>query len=337
MSSGSPNQNNPPPPGSDIIDVVRQLEILVDLTQLQVDLIRATNYILMTNGGKTPPVGLNQYGRGSSGDLAGSLDRMFSKYFSKESSYVDPSQGLSRWAGIKSGRAWKGSRSRRYGTSVGRFAKGAVTSLGGGDKLSGIAGTVGAVIGKAVGAVISFAEVMLKARNALHAWTENVFQTAERLSQVSGSMAAVVAQRQVDQINRDIQRGEATAGSASRLQKAESGRKEEENKLMITIDNATNNILTVLNNVATPIIAGVNLFVETLKKLPGPIGDIVRALTKKGEVGDGNLEIIGEQARKEIAMMDVKARSLMDIARAAGRVGGGVIAPAGAARPGRVP
>jgi len=313
---------------------VRALEKLVDLTTLEVDLMRANNALLtLGRGGSGRVHGGGGKGASSSGDL----DAVFAKYFGKESTYVDPQKGLGRWAGKKLGRAWRGSKTRSFGKTGGKFAIGAARSLGGGKKTRKVFGAIGTAAGKVVGVVTTVVETFVKARNAVDGWTEAAFQSAARLAEVSGSMAAVMAQRQVAQLQRDIERGEATAGSANRLQQAEARRKEEENKLGATIDNATNNILAVLNDLLTPIIAGVNLGVEGLKAMPFGVGAAIRALLAGDPVEDGSLVEIGRAARAEMAAADARGGALMAAARAAAISAIAGRAPEGARPPGGLP
>lgn len=329
--------NQTPGPSEDRTDLaqaVRALDRLVNLATLQTDLLRATNYILLQGTGKASPGG---GGGGGGGRHSQDLESVFSKYFGKDTSdNVNPAKGLGRYTGKKLGQKWRDSRAKRWGKGGSNIGQGLAKTLHLPNKAVKAAGMAGSVVGKVVGAATSVVEAFIKARNAVDNWTNNAFESAARLAEVSGSMAGVMAQREVDQINRDIKRGEATAGSAQRLQTAESERKDEENILGTKIDNATNNILAVMNNLITPIVKAANGVVGYLEQLP-LIGDMLKRLMEGDEIGEGSLLIVADAARKDVADMERRAETLMDIARRAGGAAGGVRPPDGAAPLGRIP
>lgn len=325
VADNSQSPERPPDPSGDsgLSAAVRALEKLVDLTTLEVDLMKATNSLLVT-GGKTATKGTQSGPRGASGGPAAPSEGP---------------KGLGHVLGDMFGDRVRGSRYGRYGSAARKVASGAATDLG---ASSGAAGKLGAAAGGAgalIGAGIMLVEAAIKARNAINDWTNAAFESAARLAEVSGSMAAVMANRQVDQIQRDIIRGESTAGSTNRLQQAESRRKDEENRLGITIDNATNTVLTALNNLLTPVINKINAGVELMREMPpwlraiaGPLGLIADVLEPGADaIGKGTLVEIGEAARAEMAAEDARGARLMRMAREAADAATVGRAPAGAA------
>lgn len=323
--NSQPLDHTPGPMGDrgdiSLTEAVRALERLVDLATLEVDLMKANNALLTLGGRGTGPGARSPHPPGASGPKSGS----------------EEGQGLGHALGSLFGDRVRESRAGRYGSAARKVASGTATELGASPGVAGKIGGAAGVVGAAVGAVISLVEGLVKARNAINDWTESAFESAARLAEVSGSMAAVMGQREINQVRRDVERGEATAGSAGRLQEAESRRKDEENKLGATIDNATNNVLAEMNKLLTPVIELLNAGVEGLKELPWGVGAAIKKLTEGDPVGPGTLAKIGEAARAEMAAVDARGRGLMDAARiAAGRAVAGR-APGGAAPLGRVP
>lgn len=324
MSSGLPTPSSGPAPSLYTLDdAVELLGHLVDAANVQNDLTRATNFLLMTGGP----------GGGPAGGFGGGMGDLFKKFFSRKTGHDDPSKGIGRYIKRKAVRTWGTSRPGRWAKKGGAFGRGLGKTLGGG---SGALGKIGAVAGATVGALVTLVQSFVKARDAINDWTEAQFETARRLSAVSGSMASVVAFRDVGQLFRDMERGERTAGSAARLSEAEGSRKDEENKLAIAFDNATNSILAVLNNLLTPILKVLNQGVEMVNEISKTLGG--PDLLEEDAMAVNTLSDIGADARAAVAKMDAAGLRLMDLARAAVR---GAAAPAGAAPlggiPGRIP
>lgn len=318
-------------------DPVALLEKLVTLATLQTDLQRATNQLLATAG-----KGGTAYGQGPTGGAgnAQDMDRVFSKYFGRESNEIDVQKGLGRYAGKAGRRAWNRSRTRAWGKQGGKVAMGLARTLGLGKRATKGMGLAGAIAGKAVGAVTSLVEAFVGARNAVHGWTEGVFASAARLEQFSGAMSQVLAEREVAQIKRDLERGERTAGSASKLQEAEAARKIQENQLAIVADNVVNTLLTGLNQAITPVLElinrGLEATIEGLSRIP-VIGDDIKKILKGEDVGPGSFVQVGQGAADAAREMDDAGRNLMAIARAAAAEAGRTSAPPGAAPLGRLP
>jgi hypothetical protein len=116
----------------------------------------------------------------------------------------------------------------------------------------------------------------------------------------------------VAQIYRSMERGERTAGSAGRLQAAEQTRKDEENKLAIIVDNASNEILTVLNNFGSAILRPLNMGANG-------VADLVKKFTGVDLRGDGagqenSLDILMGRADASLAATKAEWGSMMDVA-----------------------
>lgn len=201
-----------------------------------------------------------------------------------------------------------------------------------------------AVIGKkATGAISAFADTvfgvavaLVKMRDATDRWTDTAMRTAKELSYVSGSMAGVVAQREINQMQRDLTRGEATAHTAAPLEDAEARRKEQENRISIVVDNLSNRLLTIANNIGA--------------KITEPFADVTERLGRWADEAFRRLGIGGAEARDPVGLastvdaamaasreIDRTAAAIMAAARAAGGAGRGVVGPADAAPLGGLP
>lgn len=183
-------------------------------------------------------------------------------------------------------------------------------------------------IGMGAVAVITVAQAFNEARKAVVKWTDEAMKTAQQLSKVSGSMAAVMAQRDVQQLVRDVKRGEATAGSAETLMRAESRRKEEELKINIAVDNLKNTVLAIGNDIITVALkplARIAESVDTIAKRFKIWGD------KPEASGLGGLMGI---AAAEDAKIVAAGNKMMELAKSGLK---GAVGPAGAAPPGALP
>ncbi|MBA4066637.1 MAG: hypothetical protein C0501_23620, partial [Isosphaera sp.] len=154
--------------------------------------------------------------------------------------------------------------------------------------------------------------------------------TVRRLSEVSGSMAAIQAGLEVRDIERDIRLGEATAGSAKELADATADRKDAESRLEAKVDNVLNPMLAEWQKFRGWMAGAA----ADLLDVTGSIEDKVKELV--GKAGAGGPEPVGLAAleadvRREADRVEAAGRRMMDMARAEAS------APAGAARPGMLP
>lgn len=368
MADGAPPPNTPPAPDADLSAAVEQLRTLVDLTRLQTDLIRATNYLLIsqadadhktafrydpTTAAGVNPATLAQPGRATQSDpalldilhhlatrdlapaksgtpqvtLADVLGRQTAPGWTQPHGgpakpRMNPARGLGRWASRVLQRGRAGTRMARWGKTAQQFGRGLAKTLRLGDKAGQRLGQVGAVAGGAVGAAVDVAAAFIKVRDAVAQMTDAAMETAKRLSSMSGGMAAVVAMREVDQMMRDMKRGDATSDSARRLQIAESQRKDEENKIQIAIDNLTNEVLIIGNGVMTKILKGLNEGVDGVATLVKWFTGIdIRGATDPGVL---TADTLAADARRGLAAAEVRGRDLMEMARREARDGAGV-------------
>jgi hypothetical protein len=185
---------------------------------------------------------------------------------------------------------------------------------------------MGAKLGSAAAVVTLVVTAFQMAYEATTKWTEEALDSARKLASVSGSMAAVMAERDIAQMFRDIQRGEATAGTAHDLVTAESRRKEEENRISTVIDNAKNSVLAVMNE----------LIADILRPIADALEEITDGLFGKKDISGVGVAAFEGDIRSAAKEMDRAGRTLMDIAREAGARAGGA-APMGAAPGGRLP
>lgn len=306
-------------PAKTLDDAVDELQKLVKLSEVSNDLQRATHSILIAHG--SPPGPGGPPGGGSGGPR--------SPFDSKKTGYTDPSKGLFRWAKAKARKWVRGSRIGRGMKLGGKIGAGAGRSMGMGEvgvgRMAAAGGALGAVAGAAALLVVGF----IKAKEAITEWTDAAFATAQRLSEVSGSMSAIMAEREIQQMMRDVRRGEATAGSTRELMNSEANRKEQELRIDIALDNLKNTVLSISNDVLADVLE--------------PIAEAVEFIAEQFGLGEKKVEGVGlggaamTEAMAAGARIDAMGRNLMDIARAEAAANRGAVAPAGAAPLGRLP
>ncbi len=312
MSSGS---STPPGTRYDIDDAVDELRKLVDLTKLQVDLTRATNYLLA--GG---PGGGGGSALGGAGGTAG-LSRLFKQYFGSEKSngHVGPQRGIGRWLKAKAAAGWSNSRVRKWGQAGSKVGQGVARSLGMGKGGASKLGKIGGKAGAVAAVVVGVAQAFMKVKQALIDYTDEQMAAAKRLSEVSAAMSNIVAVREINQLFRDIERGERTAKSTGKLQEAENRRKEEENKLGIIVDNAVNHVLAWGNDWLASSIEPMRKGIERIAAaFPALFG---------GPVEESGLASTMAETLASVRAVEARGSELMAIARAEARL----------ARPGPTP
>lgn len=241
----------------------------------------------------------------------------------------------------KVGRMWSGAK-QSIGRAKSYFKTGAARGKAVGGRVGGMVGMRGAggmaggAVGGVAGAAVAVGVAMYKAGEAVVKWTDEAMASAAKLAEVSGSMATVMAERDVKQMQRDMARGENTSGSARKLMEAEDARKNAMAPIETAIDNLTNNLLAWGNDIITPIAEKIGDGVELLKTLPGIgklLGSAVDANTKAEERNALTKEM--HDMMKQIDIQNDIQRRMLDSAEtaAAARMGG-FSAPDGAAGPG---
>ncbi len=248
--------------------------------------------------------------------------------------YTNPARGIGGWIKSVAGRVWKGSKASRWMRTGGRIGAGVGKSLGLGSGATRALAGAGAAAGAAAAVVVAFvavAKVAWEAYKALNHYTEAAMREAQRLSEVSGSMAAIIGERDMMQMMRDVKKGEGTAGSARALMESEAKRKDQETRLEIVFDNAKNSILAVLNDILANVLQ--------------PIADVAEFIADnwpwaKREKDDGP-KILGDfknEAIEASRRIEASGRRLLDDAKdASGAFPGRPVGPAGAAPVGRLP
>lgn len=277
-------------------DIVKELQELVRLTEVANNLQQATHAILMaqsgvsggTGGGKTPAGQSNPLGNRPNASVS-------SKGFFGRA-----------WGKIKA-RAQAGAKA---GQRIGKVTGGGKTLGAVGGAIGGVAGVFGVITGAVMGAA-----------SAVDSWTNKTFESARKLAEVSGSMAAVMAERDIGQMRRDMKRGNETAGTARDLMESESRRKDSGNRIDIVVDNVTNKIGSFFNDVIGTVNDGVADILEFFT------GEEDKKSPPKGLAGD--MADMMDRARE----IDKAGEDMMERARRAA----GTIAPAGAAPLGTLP
>lgn len=233
--------------------------------------------------------------------------------------------GIGRFLGRHAGGAIGRKHSWATGHKTGRpgLAKGA--RIGGAVG----AGALGGVTAVATGAML--AAVALKMfHDAVNRATEAQISQARHLAEVSGSMAAVMANRDISEMFRDIRKGENQAGSMKELVDAEQKRKNASEPLVNAMENAQNRILAALNETLVPMLNVANNIMEGLKELPFGVGEAIKRLTE-GNNGAGGTELdkaMGDIS-VQVAKVNAKGQKMLDIARDAAKGGRGRVFPGG--------
>ena len=178
-------------------------------------------------------------------------------------------------------------------------------------KMAGMAGKMAGVVGVVVGVGMA----LYDAGKAVIKWTDDALESARKLSEVSGSMAAVFAQKDIKDMQRDMQRGDATSGSANNLMNAEAERKDAAMPLMNAMDNATNNVLAWLNGAMVPFINMGTKALEMAKDMPFGIGKAFKDLTAGEEPQEMPFGIEARMMAGKAGEIEKEGQKMMEKAR----------------------
>lgn len=313
--------------GGTLDDAITELQNLVNLAEVSNDLQRATQALLTSHRGgdaipgppgAPPGPPRSPGGPGGGGTpteerwgwteklpiVGGLAKRMRSIYSTAHGVFRQVRGGIRSLAG-------RGARLAR-----GAKAPGAARFLAGAGRAAGpIAAIVAAVV------------AMNEFRKAVEQATEETFEHAKNLAKVSGSMAAVIVERDVRQMLRDIRTGEALAPSTKELADAEHRRKEAMLPIEIAIQDLKNGLLTFGNGAITAFVEPISKAVDEIRKsLGGTTGATPAGLAWFATTP--GMEKVRDEAK-------AKANAMMAAAVAAGVAG--TPAPAGAAAPGGLP
>ncbi|HYE77922.1 MAG TPA: hypothetical protein VEI97_08050 [bacterium] len=131
-------------------------------------------------------------------------------------------------------------------TRLGRF----LTKLGTVGRSAKAAGAIGGAVA-GVGAIITYVRALDRFKRHVERATDALVEAQRKLAEVSPSMAAVYARREVQEILRDRRRGEALAESANYLVGAEQRRKDSWMPLETAWDQLQNRLYGFFNDVVS--------------------------------------------------------------------------------------
>lgn len=206
-----------------------------------------------------------------------------------------------RMAGAVLGRATRRGVGGLAARGVGMAARGAVAAGAAG-------GAAGGVVGGVVGG-LTLAAVALKAFHmAVDRATEGALAAARQYAEVSGSMAAVLAERDLKELLRDQRMGEAQAGSTRALAEAEQRRKDATEPLSNAFADLKNNVLAfgndVLADVLTPIaeaVKGIHDYFkdeEAKKQQPVGLAATMPSIMDHAKQLDDKVKMMHEESRR---------------------------------------
>lgn len=138
-----------------------------------------------------------------------------------------------------------------------------------GRALGGVAmagGALGAIAG--IGAVAIGAAVALKAfHDAVDQATTGAIEAARKYADVSGPMAAVMAERDLKEMLRNQRMGNAQAAGVKGLADAEQRRKDASEELINASTDLKNALLSVLNDMLADVLKPLGKFVKEIRDL----------------------------------------------------------------------
>ncbi len=187
-------------------------------------------------------------------------------------------QGGRAWKAFKGGAA-KTFRSSAIARRFGGFGRG-VMSAGG-----GVGMAAGMVAGAAVGLKL-FHDAVVRA-------TDRLVEMNRHYAEVSASMAAVFAGRDVKEIMRDQEKGNRLSSSAQGLVDSEQRRKDGTKELEILADRVANGALSIANDLLAGLLLplnlisqGINLLVDAipdnpLKSTPADLGQFMEDVERR--------------------------------------------------------
>lgn len=195
------------------------------------------------------------------------------------------------------------------------------------------AGVLGGVTAVASGAIIAAAALKLF-HDAVNRATESQVAHARKLAEVSGEMAAVMVNRDIQELRRNIRMGGAQAGGMKELADAEQRRKDAAEPLLNAVENGSNRVLAALNDTLVPLLSVANSILEGLKEAPFGIGRAIKKLLDDGKGGEGTeLDKAMADITREVGRVHEQGQKMLDIARNAARGGMGRVIPGGMPRP----
>jgi hypothetical protein len=278
-------------------DVLNELQRMVNLQQVAVTMAQASASIRAAGGAGA----VNAAGGIPGGNI-------FTRYLGQTSiaqSYRQSSGYFGRLMGGSGGSGLEG---------LGGFAGGAAK----------LAGGVTAV----VGALNSF-------RKAVENTTTSQLEGYRRMAEVSGGMAAVMANRDLQETLRNMRQGEAQSESAGRLAEAEQRRKDAAEPLDNAFSNLKNDLLAGMNDLLADFYDwGIDRMNDLFEAIPDWIDKGYKIAKSGGATGDGALGTFAKGLEAQAKKLEDDAKAAMDEARRKAERGG---LGGSAARPGRLP
>lgn len=127
--------------------------------------------------------------------------------------------------------------------------------------------TTGGRLAFAAGGMMAFSKAVSHA-------TDRLMEAARRYSEVSASMAAITAQRDLREIMRNMEKGERISGSANTLMQAEQSRKDKQVNIEVVMEKISNLTMAGANRALEFLLAPLDRLAqsidELIEKLPGP-------------------------------------------------------------------
>lgn len=287
-----------------IDDLIAKLQELIDLQKVSSDNAKATHDILMNPdlkiGGPYTAVG-RWWQRQSTwkGFTRESLDRGIKKLGGTMGGRM-----VRRWMS-RLAKSPFGQKFAALKRDVGRY--GVFGWLGkqfGGKKGAQRGAAIGAKVGIAAAGATVVTTAFIAARQAIASWTDAALESARQLSEVSGSMAAVFAVKDMQDMLRDIRVGEATAGTAGVLARSEATRKDAESEVGAALTNVGNLVLAALNElVAVPL--------QVLAELARPLNQLINKYLHADEGAGAGIAATVEAMKADVAAAEARAGDLL--------------------------
>lgn len=165
------------------------------------------------------------------------------------------------------GKAWNRFKQNQKGKGFGSYKRGTAAGVG---RMASMARMAN---------VAMLAVLALKLfHDAINRATDAAVQAARKYAEVSGSMAVAVAQRDIRELKRDMEKGNRLSGSAQGMMEAEQFRKDNTKEIEILGDRVWNGILEVSNTVLGTVMAPFNAMAEGINTLIDSVDELAKDL-----------------------------------------------------------
>ncbi len=188
---------------------------------------------------------------------------------------------------------------------------------------SGLAGAAGKVL-PVVGAIVAVGTVLNDFRKSIENAADSALEAHRKYAELSGAQAAIFAEQDVKQMQRDMKQGNDTAGSTKELADSVNDRKEMFAPLETAMANLENTVLANLQNIMNEFLEPMVKFGTEVVKTINNIYDILPWAKKPEEEKKKKEEFVSLQDIRDNIFRDadaaqLKARAAMDRARDAAR------------------